>query len=325
MSKKLSIIMPVYMGEKFIEKTLMNVLSQTYENFELLCIIDGSTDNSANIIEKHAQNDPRIIIYEKENGGVASARNFGLDKARGDYIAFFDQDDCAESEMYSALISKMEAENSDAAFCNALVETEEGTKPLLGGKSEPVFEKGYYRDSKIIANLWTCVYKKEIIDKYNLRFLKNMQIGEDLDFTYRYSLVAEKTSFVNKDFYCWVIHSDNNTFDSDKRVSVYHCFKNMFDFTEKFSERKKYKYNLKVLDQMFRDYIIEYSIFTLPKDSRKETAKIVKKLVSEMKISAATRFIFHLKLFVYEHPRFMIIYKLKKEFDRVKKKLLKYK
>lgn len=92
-NSKVSVIIPVYNGEKYIKETLNSVLQSIYQNLEVLIINDGSTDNSREICERYQQKDSRIVIYDQKNCGVVSARNNGVSKATGDYLCFCDQDD----------------------------------------------------------------------------------------------------------------------------------------------------------------------------------------------------------------------------------------
>ena len=107
MEKKLSLIIPIYNGEKYIARTLSYIQKSVYKNLEIILVNDGSTDASLEIIESIKKNDSRIIIYNKKNEGVVSARNYGAMKATGEFIGFVDQDDIIKPEMYSKLIKHL--------------------------------------------------------------------------------------------------------------------------------------------------------------------------------------------------------------------------
>ena len=115
---KISVIVPVYNTEKYLKRCIDSILAQSYSDFELLLIDDGSTDASPAICDEYATNDSRVRVFHKPNGGVSSARNLGLDNARGEWIAFVDSDDWIESEMLYLFISKAEKTDSDIVFCN---------------------------------------------------------------------------------------------------------------------------------------------------------------------------------------------------------------
>ena len=101
---KLSIIVPVYNAEHFLDKCIKSVQSQTLQDFELILINDGSKDNSLEICKKHSQEDSRIIVFNQENSGQSKARNVGLENANGEYVAFLDSDDWVDSDYYEKLV-----------------------------------------------------------------------------------------------------------------------------------------------------------------------------------------------------------------------------
>ena len=115
--KKISVIIPMYNVEQYLEKCVTSVLEQTYENIELILVDDGSPDNCGKICDDFALRDKRIVVIHKKNGGLSSARNAGLDVATGDYIGFVDSDDWIEPTMYEKLVELLEGENCDMAEC----------------------------------------------------------------------------------------------------------------------------------------------------------------------------------------------------------------
>lgn len=123
-NKCISIIVPVYNCEKYIFRCLKSIINQTYKNLQIIVIDDGSTDSTLKICEDIARNDCRIEIYSKENGGVSSARNFGLKKVKGDFISFVDADDFLEANMYSKMIYYLKDE--EIIVCNFYIIDEKG-------------------------------------------------------------------------------------------------------------------------------------------------------------------------------------------------------
>ena len=113
----ISIIVPVYNVEKYLVECIESILSQTYENFELILVDDGSPDNSGKICDEYAEKDGRIKVIHKENGGLPSARNAGLDIAAGEYAAFVDSDDVIENNYLKTLYESNQRENSEISFC----------------------------------------------------------------------------------------------------------------------------------------------------------------------------------------------------------------
>lgn len=116
MDSLLSIIIPIYNTADYLDRCIESVISQSYKNIEILCVNDGSTDNSSVILGKWKRLDPRIKVYNKTNGGVASARNLGLDKATGEYIGWVDSDDWVENDYFENLMCAIESSKADMAI-----------------------------------------------------------------------------------------------------------------------------------------------------------------------------------------------------------------
>lgn len=116
--KGLSIIIPVYNSEKYLKNCLDSIVAQTYSQWECLLIDDGSTDRSSEICKNYAEQDPRFKYLRKKNGGVADARNYGLERVQGEYVSFVDNDDLLHPMMYQYLIDSLENTNSEISCCN---------------------------------------------------------------------------------------------------------------------------------------------------------------------------------------------------------------
>ena len=114
----ISIIIPVYKVEKYLEKCIKSVLDQTYKNLQIILVDDGSPDNCGNICDNYAKIDNRIEVIHKENGGLSDARNVGLKKARGKYIGFVDSDDYVSNEMFENMYNTLVNNNADVSICN---------------------------------------------------------------------------------------------------------------------------------------------------------------------------------------------------------------
>ena len=125
MNETISIIIPVYNVEKYLNKCLNSVIEQTYKNIEVILIDDGSTDNSGKICDEYAKNDIRIKIIHQQNGGVSTARNNGLEHATGKYITFVDSDDYIEKEMIETMAKKIMKKNADIVICGVTDRDEE--------------------------------------------------------------------------------------------------------------------------------------------------------------------------------------------------------
>lgn len=132
----ISIIVPVYNVEQYLEKCVDSIINQTYKNLEIILVDDGATDSSSKLCDKLAKIDNRIKVYHKENGGLSDARNYGVERATGDYIGFVDSDDYIDAEMYEKLYEAIKKENVDVAECNL--------KIIYPNRVELFTEQNYY-------------------------------------------------------------------------------------------------------------------------------------------------------------------------------------
>ena len=153
------------------------LINQTYKNIEILCINDGSTDNSLQVLEKYASEDDRIKIFSHENKGPATSRNVGLDNATGEYIMFCDSDDWYEPQMVEEMLSAIERENLDIVVCDVNIvidksndRTDDIEYPRLPFTGKVNINATPKISEKIHAFLWKKIFKKSLIDEYNIRF-----------------------------------------------------------------------------------------------------------------------------------------------------------
>lgn len=133
---KVSVIIPVYNVEKYLEECLESVVNQTLSDIEIICIDDGSADKSFEILQQYAEKDSRIKIFKQENQGAAAARNNGLDKAIGDYLYFLDSDDYIKSDCLEKMYNKITLENSDICVCQSETLLDSEQKIKVGGVSK---------------------------------------------------------------------------------------------------------------------------------------------------------------------------------------------
>ena len=182
---KISIIIPVYNTEKLLRRCLNSVLNQTLKDIEIICVNDGSTDNSARILDDYGKYE-NIKIIEQKNSGLSSARNTGLDIATGKYIAFLDSDDFVDPDFYEKLFNNIEKYKADVA-CASIVRENDKKKTYLVVYKQIEVAKNIQDRFLLVQSpkynfVWNKLYRKEFIDKNNLRFVPGM-IYEDLFFT----------------------------------------------------------------------------------------------------------------------------------------------
>ena len=180
MESKISIIVPVYNQEKYLEDTILSMLNQSYKNIEMILINDGSTDTSKEICEKYARKDERIIVINKENGGVAEARNLGLKKATGKYVMFVDASDCLEKNACKVMYEAIERTKADYVTANYQLTDENGKKyekPAFDIDKYQEFELNKYDIQKSFfvmnSGVWNKIFRKEFIDRLKKRDFLN--------------------------------------------------------------------------------------------------------------------------------------------------------
>lgn len=216
----ISIIVPVYNSEKSLHKCIDSILCQTYKSIELLLINDGSKDHSGEICEEYANKDSRVRVFHKENGGVSSARNVGLDNARGEWITFCDSDDTVMPEWIENF--------SELYIGNALVV--QGFSPSIEDKfkSGGKFRSGvlsvgsalsYLYECSALGYVWNKLFLRSIIIKNHVRFCPEVTFREDELFTLQYCENIAEVAFSSKQGYNYrvpnfvVKYQDSNMFD----------------------------------------------------------------------------------------------------------------
>ena len=190
---KVSIIVPVYNVEKYIERCLNSLVNQTLKDIEIIIVNDGSADGSKGIIQKYLNKYKNIVYLEKENGGLSSARNYGIPYAKGEYIGFVDSDDYVELTMYEKMYNKAIEEKSDMVECDFIWEypnkKREDIGKIYSSKKEAIVE------ARVVA--WNKIIKKDIIEKTKITFPEGLRY-EDIEFFYKIVPYLDKISFVKE-------------------------------------------------------------------------------------------------------------------------------
>jgi len=220
MKELVSVIIPVFNVEKYIEISLDSILNQTYENFEVIIVNDCSTDSSKKICEKYVEKDSRIVFVDKSenriNRGASYARNCGLDIAKGKYIAFLDSDDYVEPEFLHTLVSLLENFNCDLSGCSVIRETF-GEPKNINDKStinllSNVESMQNILTSNIFDNGYVCnkLFKREILG--DMRFNEKILYIEDLPFVYNYLKKCENSCvYSNRVLYHYIRNPTGST------------------------------------------------------------------------------------------------------------------
>lgn len=187
-SPELSIIVPVYKVEKYLPKCIDSILAQSFNNFELILVEDGSPDNCGVICDRYALTDNRIIVIHQPNRGVSAARNAGLDVAKGKYIGFVDSDDWIEPKMYEYLINEMKTHDVDVTICGVNYYSQNGNYLRTGLTGNAIFEKEealkalYGSPCPIGGGCCNKLFTQKSIN--NARFNTNIKMAEDIMFLF---------------------------------------------------------------------------------------------------------------------------------------------
>lgn len=215
---KLSVIVPVYNVEEYLKDSLDSLLAQSFQDMEVILINDGSRDDSGQILKEYKDKDERIVLIEKPNGGVDTARNAGLDAAKGKYIAFYDPDDKADRNLYMKLIKSLEANESELAVCGyktilkngqtdeVVMDIESGTRVGKAAGRRQAINDFLKNPNHIGWALWNKLYIRKIIEENNIRFKSHKEIfAEDVFFNLEYLTKVENISLVDESLYIYRI------------------------------------------------------------------------------------------------------------------------
>lgn len=284
----ISVIVPVYNMEKYLEKCVRSILDQDYKDIELILVDDGSKDSSPLMCDEFAKLDERIKVIHKENGGPSRARNMGLDSANGNYIAFVDSDDWIEADMYSHLMGLITEYDADIASCEVAVNKSCGEiikKHRVDGvlvmtKDEAMAHR--FDGSEIISDtLLNKVYKKTVFD--NLRLPEDRCIGEDTSMIYRLIDRADKVVASEKIGYNVRQEGESLTRGnySPRYLGGIITFNEMADFL---SSKEEYKKFVSVANSYIAGAIFFNAgeMYGVDFEGKKETENHIKKCAKEL-------------------------------------------
>lgn len=212
---KISIIVPVYNAEKYLRRCVDSILAQSFTDFELILVDDGSPDGSSVICDEYAKNDKRIKVIHKENGGVASARQCGIDNAAGEYTIHADPDDWVEPTMLEELYNKAKKTDADMVICDFYVDTDKNSiynrQEVSSETSQQVLVDLLFH--RLHGSLWNKLIKLACYTDYNIKFVERLNYCEDYLVCVKMLLNNLKVAYVNNAFYHYdqVLNNDSIT------------------------------------------------------------------------------------------------------------------
>ncbi len=292
--KKISIIVPVYNKEKNIEACVNSILSQMYENIEVVLVNDGSTDNSLSICENFALKDDRVKVITKANGGVSSARNVGLQNTTGEYVEFVDADDVIDENMCSEMAKAMYESDADIVVCGYKRQNKSlnQVKKCVGAflKGESGLERGFkfLYENALFNAPWNKLYRRE---KINFNFSQDFSIGEDLLFNLEYFKNCDKIRLIKACPYNYNANIDNSlSLKYNEKILEQELYLN--DMVKSFCKEKFGDDHLDgSLDRVFLKeiyYILKKVVF-LDECDKKEKINKIKKIINLPQVLAIDR------------------------------------
>lgn len=241
---KVSVIVPFYNVEGYIEKCLETLVNQTLQDIEIILVNDGSKDRSVNIVKKFQRNYPEKIVYlEKENGGLSDARNYAIPYAKGEYIAFLDSDDYVEKDMYQKMYNLAVKEESDMVECDFCWEYPDKTRKDVG----EIYHGTKEMIEKIRVVAWNKLIKKEILEDTKIQFPKGYRY-EDVEFTYKLIPYIKKVSFLKETCIHYIQREGSISNSQNERTrEIFDVLEHVLQYYKKIGIYEKYKTELEYI------------------------------------------------------------------------------
>ena len=335
----ISIIVPVYRAEKVLHYCIDSILNQKFTDFELILVDDGSPDNSGNICDEYAEKDKRVKVIHKQNGGVSSARNAGIEVAQGEYICFVDSDDYLEKDYLEILIeTKKKFPDYDSVWCGfQTVEDYNGkNNKVVIAENNTKFSCYSLEDIMLLHEKWLeaspCnkLFDKGIIINNKIKFPDDLSLGEDLLFNFEYLDCSEgKIVVINKPLYNY-IRDGKESLDNKYYPNLLGIYRKLNSETEKYAE--KWSLSDKQQTKMYNSFFFRLESVLNNTFHKKNNQSFLKKIKYNNEILKCEYFRNSMqKMNAYIHPLYKFAYNsgnylLVKFFDifsKIKSKLLR--
>lgn len=249
----ISVIVPVYNSEKTLTRCVDSILSQTFSDFELLLVDDGSTDSSGKMCDDYALKDHRVHVFHKKNGGVSSARNLGLDHVNGKWVAFCDSDDYVNDNWLSIFIK----------YCKNDVELVVQSFNILDQNRYKFFEGNrvdfieIFYDLSIVGYIWNKLFSANIIKKYNIHYNESFSFHEDEVFAYQYLLHIDKVIFTPEYAYHYDMPDFSIKHEGDNFAPHYVIFNIIKQINSQYQIPSAYNFYIKILRRSLFDSFLK--------------------------------------------------------------------
>ena len=276
----ISVLIPIYNGEKHINKCIESIINQTYKNIEIICINDGSSDNTKEILENFQKKDKRIKIINKKNSGYGSSLNLGIEKAKGNYIAIIESDDNIKNTMFETLLNKMEENDVDivkANFYKVSNTTKKNTSKYFINKITNI--NLFPQMLLIQPSIWSAIYKKEFLTKNNIKFKETKGASyQDASFHFKTMVLAKNILLLDEPLYYYTTNNANSSINSkNKAFAIF----NEIEEINNLIKDKNINKNLLTIKNIFEYKII---IWNFDRIQNKYNKKVFNKALNYFKI-----------------------------------------
>lgn len=258
---RISIIVPIYNAENYLKLCVDSILAQSFTDFELILVDDGSQDKSLTICKHYSETDSRVIVVNQENGGVSSARNHGLEVAKGDYICFVDADDHVTPSYLEQLVRPALQNDRIDLVLQGRIKCESGKQTKIAPDRDGVYflseDSGFFKDVSLFrfCAVYSKLFKRDIIQKHGISFLKSLNHGEDFDFLANYLLYCDGVQVSTCANYYYMINDGSL---SDRFVffeNEYSCLSQMSDSLLNLIQ----KYHYEAIDKQVNEFLAYYT------------------------------------------------------------------
>ena len=268
MLPKVSVIVPVYNVEKYLRQCLDSIVCQTLENIEIICVNDGSTDNSYTILKEYANKDSRIQIIDKDNSGYGHSMNLGIQRSTGEYIGIVESDDFAKPEMFEVLYNIATSHDLDVARClfSTFKQRDGSIKKIDASDIKSNVLINPQNDLSLFfqwPSVWANIYKRSFIQQHNLKFLETPGASyQDTAFSFKVYACAQKFMLVPEPLIYYRIHEGSSIKSKNKAFCICDEFEEIITFCRNNSLYEKLKFIICYLQ--YKTYKWNYNRLEMP-------------------------------------------------------------
>lgn len=276
---KVSIIVPVYNVERYLQECLESIVSQTLQDIEIICVNDGSTDKSLSILNEYASKDKRIIVVNKANSGYGNTMNMGLNTASGEYVGIIESDDFADKNMFQDLYNlakEFDADISKGDWYNYWSKNNFARKNNRISSAKAFKVTNSKEDKSLLRinpSVWSAIYKREFLNKNNIRFLETPGASyQDLGFTFKVFALADRVVLTDK---AYLYYRQDNMNSSVKSKTKVYCVCDEYDEIDRFlKQHSELSIDFKIQEEILRYTAYLSSILRLEDELRKEFVEV---------------------------------------------------